>query len=224
MKKDNSKTELFDQIRVLKLNRHYRLGDVFYAKGMRWEHDRNVILSDPSFKNTILYQYLNTLGDIKSKKQDWNSLLTVLKNFSRPVKNGFCVQIRCGDIATDDDYHKQCFIFNQDLFINRIAQQLDKNVSSITIVAAMHYGANNLLNNRYSYTDLNYNTNRTLLSNLFSLIEQKFKLPINIHQNSSDDIKFIDDQFLELIFSGKCILDQGGFGNLVAQIRKKLEI
>jgi hypothetical protein len=94
--------------------------------------------------------------------------------------------------------------------------------SSITIVAAMHYGSNDLLNNRYSYTDHNYSVNKEIINNILYSIEQEFKLPINIFQTSSDDIKFIDESFLELVFSDKCILDNGGFGQCIRNVRNHL--
>lgn len=219
----NDITNLFYKIRILKQNRHYRLGDLFFAHGMRWEYDRNVILTDTKYKHSIMYQYLSTLNNTESKNQEWSSLIKILKNKSQIPKNEFSVHIRCGDIATDNKHHKPCFIFNPDALVDKIAKKLDKTTSTISIVTAMHYGANNLLDNKYTYTQHNYDVNRTLISNILMTIRNKFKLPIVISQYPSIDIKFIDEQFLELIFSDKCVLDHGGFGKLVSTVRSKMK-
>jgi hypothetical protein len=213
---------LFEQIRVLKFNRHYRIGDLILAGGMRWLIDRETILSDPKYKDSILFKYLKTIDINSSQEKNWKSLISILKKIKKPSKNNFCIHIRCGDIATDNQFHKNCFIFNRDRLMHAIDNFLDSQTSSITIVAAMHYGSNDLLNNRYSYTDHNYSVNKEIMNNILYSIEQEFKLPINIFQTSSDDIKFIDESFLELVFSDKCILDNGGFGHCIRHVRNHL--
>lgn len=213
---------LFEQIRVLKCNRHYRIGDLIYARGIRWENDRKIILSDPKYQDSILFKYLKTIDINRPQEINWESLTSISKKFYKPAKDNLCVNIRCGDIATDNEFHQDCFIFNRGRLIHFIDKFLDNQTSSITIVAAMHYGSNDLLDNRYSYTDHNYSVNKKMINNILYSIDQEFKLPINIFQTSSDDIKFIDESFLELVFSDKCVLDNGGFGQCVHHVRNHL--
>jgi len=51
---------LFNQIKIMKSNKHYRLGDLILCRGLRWQHDREIIFSDEQYNNSFLKDYLQS--------------------------------------------------------------------------------------------------------------------------------------------------------------------
>lgn len=207
------------EIRILKHNSVYRIGDLVFCRGIRWLDDRKAILSNPIYKGSILFKYLNTINIFDRNFINWNSLLNIVKEYNAPKDEDLYIYIRCGDIATDNEFHKDCFIFNQNKLLDLVS--LNNGYKSISIIAAMHYGSNDK-NNKYFFTEENYSTNILLLNNLFESLSQKFNFKINILKSDFDDINFIDDQFLKLIHCKNAIIDSGGFGELASILRSKL--
>lgn len=91
---------VFDSIVVLKSNPVYRISDVFFRKGNRWEQDRNTILTNDEYKNSILRDYLLN----KKSEHDYISLRKIIDdhteryNYPVPTTNDLVVHIRTGDV------------------------------------------------------------------------------------------------------------------------------
>lgn len=132
-----------------------------------------------------------------------------------------CINLRCGDIITDNQWHKSCYIFNYQKLLENIKKIFSNRIEKITIVTALHYGSDEI-DNRFYFTKENYNLNLKYLSSIFSDLEKQFKLPISIFSTKSEDIKFIDEQFVKLIYSKLCIFDHGGFGKLINEVRSRI--
>ena len=75
----------------------------------------------------------------------------------------------------------------------------------------------------FFFTNENYYSNLKYLSlSIFTNLNTTFQLPINIFCTESEDLRFIDEQFVKLIYSKFCIFDHGGFGKLINEVRKRL--
>ena len=74
-----------EKIKKLKSNKHYRINDLFFGWGIRWESDREKILSDPDYKGTILFDYLSK----KKQELDYPLFKEIVqsktKQFSYPI-------------------------------------------------------------------------------------------------------------------------------------------
>lgn len=222
-----------NKLRVLSNNKIYRLGDTIYSRGHRWSQDRLTIIRDPKFKDTILYNYFKQI-DIRDDAEDsntgvhWGKLIESVQNFynenQERVKssdNEFCINIRAGDIVTEREHHRQCYMFHHGLLMEEIKKIFTNQIEKITMVTALHYGSDEI-ENRYFFSNKNYNLNLQYISNLIDFLQNELKLPINVFHSESENLKFIDEQFVKLIYSKFCIFDHGGFGQLVNEIRSRL--
>tara|TARA_B100000035_G_scaffold200347_2_gene171368 strand:+ start:787 stop:1479 length:693 start_codon:yes stop_codon:yes gene_type:complete len=229
------KTEsLLAKIRVLKNNKVYRIGDIVYCRGpKRWLMDRISIMNKPKYRNSILYNYLKEINieeDAGNNNDgvEWDKFIKSIKNFyednlvNLKIDNKeLCINIRCGDIVTDNQWHKSCYIFNPEKVIENVNILISDQIEKITILAAMHYGSDEI-DNRFFFDKKNYDLNQKYLSFIFNFLDQNFKLPINIFCTKSDDLKFTDESFTKLIFSDSCVIDHGGFGKLINEVRSRL--
>ena len=85
-----------------------------------------------------------------------------------------CVNIRCGDIATDDQWHKSCYIFNKERLLEDINKRITKNIQKITIVCAFHYGSDEI-DNRFFFTKENYDLNLNYMSSILTSLKKVLK-------------------------------------------------
>ena len=220
------KTEsLLEKIRVLKNNKVYRIGDIVYCRGpKRWLMDRISIINKPKYRNSILYNYLKEIND----GVEWSKFIKSIKKFHEDnlinlkIDNSeLCINIRCGDIVTDNQWHKSCYIFNSGKIVETVKMIISDQIKRITIVAALHYGSDEI-DNRFFFDKNNYDLNQKYLSSIFNLLDQEFRLPINIFCTESDDLKFTDESFTKLVFSDLCVIDHGGFGKLINEVRSRI--
>jgi hypothetical protein len=163
---------IFESIVILKSNPVYRLSDVFFRKGIRWEQDRNTILTDDKYKDSILRDYLLH----KKSENDFVSLRRIIQehtqkyNYAIPGAHDLVVHIRTGDVfGTFNSAVKKKWSYSNikgvlarrilgpnkkpqgrvygtdaydDFFEKVDVDSLD--VSKIIIVSAMHFGANDI--------------------------------------------------------------------------------
>ncbi|MDA8991265.1 hypothetical protein N9H45_07040 [Opitutales bacterium] len=226
--------DLIKKIRILESNKIYRIGDLVYCRGpKRWLKDRIMILSDNKYKNTILYNYLNEIDineDARNTNEGvhWDKLINSIKKFySREFKssesekkeiNELFINIRSGDIVTDNQWHKSCYLFNHDKLVKKVDKYYCDKIKKITIFTAMHYGSDEI-DNRFFFNSENYNLNVKFLSSIFKKLYNRFKCQIDVYSSNSKNIKFIDESFAKLIFSKACIVDHGGFAKLISEVR-----
>lgn len=148
-------------IKVLKENKVYRLADLFYMDGNRWEHDRNIILENSEYKDTILYDYLTQ----KTSEKDFNLFKQIaLKHSSKyenkPSNDDLVFHLRLGDAFNkkgDDkiDNRVDWSYLQYRVFFRKNREYL-KSLNEVKVVTAMNFSADDLSGNFY-YTDDCYN-------------------------------------------------------------------
>lgn len=186
MKRNNLK----NNIKVLKENKHYRFSDLFFKKGVRWEQDRNTILNDSKFKGSILRQYLEQ----KTKEKDYEILKKIIKDYmfknslKYPTKSELVIHLRCGDIFKKDPnlfvkVSKQYKII--DNLIKNQKKIFTKDINKVSVVTAMHFGANELIG-KYFYSEEVYNENIKFLE-FFEDILNKIGYELNVVSNIDFD-------------------------------------
>ena len=221
--------DLFDNIAIFKSNRHYRLGDIIFAKGNRFEYDRSVILNQPEFKNTFLHKYLTHKDP--TQEIDLNLLKKIIYNHRSNIKtdnNTLYINLRLGDsimkgvINSHDTYAEKHGLFahyDKNLYIqisNHINQ--NKSISKIQIISALHFGDNDL-KNIWKFDKNLIADNRAIFNKILKNIQTKFNLPVILIKNDKDQICHIDEDFLVLCCAKNVILDGGGFGESINLIR-----
>ena len=93
---------LVNQVKTIKENSDYRLGDILYQRGNRWKHSLQNVKNKKNYKNTILQKYLrNNIND----GLNYNLLLKCIKNFNnnlftkikKPKDKEIVMHLRLGD-------------------------------------------------------------------------------------------------------------------------------
>ena len=155
---------LLENIRVLRNNKVYRIGDIVYCRGpKRWLKDRLSIINEPKYQGTILYNYLKEInieedaGNTNEGVQ-WTKFIRSIHNFYdeyntylKSETSELCINLRCGDIVTDDQWHKSCYIFNNEKLLENIKKIFSHRIEKITIVTALHYGSDEIDNRFFFY-------------------------------------------------------------------------
>ena len=180
-----------NDVRVLKENKHYRFSDLFFKKGIRWENDRNTILNDIKFKDSILRQYLEQ----KTKEQDYETLKEIIKdyisknNLKCPSESELVIHLRCGDIFEKIDKADARRVKKQYILIDNLFKKQKKiftnKINKVSVVTAMHFGANEL-NQKYFYSKEVYNENIKFLE-FFEGVINNIGYELNIISNNDFD-------------------------------------
>ena len=222
---------LFDQIKILKSNKHYRLGDLILCRGMRWQHDRDIIISSGEYDNSFLKDYLQhrTLDE----GLDSDALKMSLQKHARKLQldeRTLYINIRLGDSVMNDigeinaqnayGRANQLFIFHPEKLMYQVSEILtsNPNINNIQFVTALHFGDNEI-HNWWRFSQEAVDENRRKMEKYFDFIEKKFKLPLSIIPATENKIKHIDNQFLTLCTAKHVILDGAHFGELVVTVR-----
>ena len=221
-------SQAVDRIRVLKSNKFYRVGDLIFKKGVRWERDRETVLSDDSFKGTILRSYLSNIDNSEGSANigvlcDSISQFCNLKKITTPPRNSLSIQLRTGDLVGWPGVRANCYIFCIDHLLHAIEKHVDRNpsINEICIVTAMHFGDNEI-NDQYYFTQDQLDKNKLLINNLLDKIAKKFEnISLSVyHRPDMSDLEFIDAQLCYLVKSLNLILDRGGgFSSVIREAR-----
>lgn len=141
-----------DNIKILKNNTVYRVTDIVFRKGIRWQQDRERILTDKKYRNTILYDYLTKKkceNDLKTFK---NVVKKHQKRYEVPEYTSLVIHLRLGDVMDESvnrdwrNYEKYKRVYGN-LLLHPLLQSLSKAV----IVTSLHFGANSI-NNKFFYS------------------------------------------------------------------------
>lgn len=228
---------MLDQIKLMKSNRHYRIGDVLLRQGFRWQEDRKQILKQKRYKDSLLFTYLSGLKDplfdpFKNRNntlprgiEDIFWFLSLIEDFSFPTENNtLYVHLRAGDIVLNEKNQvssidswgikKNNWLYNQQALIKEI---LKKRKSKISIVSSFHFG-DFFEKKLWTFTEEAFYENQILFLNLFNHILQIQKF--DIYPSQKNDIKNIDEHFILLCNARNVILDNGSFGSLVNLVRQ----
>ena len=221
---------LFDQLEVMKSNRHYRLGDLIFCKGKRWEYDRDQILNNSEFQDTFLRRYLQSKNP--SKKIDENCLKKCAHLFREKVQttdHTLYINFRLGDVVLDHLGNiggEKCygrlldlFLYNPGKLYSNIKQILsNQKINNIKIVSALHFGDNDQ-HGWWQFSEDAVAENKILFDNTCKNIQDLFDLPISIEASEVKNISHIDKDFAILFSAQHVLLDSGGFGDCVNLIR-----
>jgi len=222
---------LFDQIKIMKSNKHYRLGDLILCRGLRWQHDRQIIFSSKEYENSFLKDYLESRT--KDSGIDSQALIECAQKHSKNLNlkdDTLYVNIRLGDsvmepfgkINDEAAYGRvfELFIFHPEKLMYEIFRTLTNNpeINHIQFVTALHFGDNEQ-NNTWRFSQEAVDENRRKMEKYFEFIEKKFKLPLSVIPPKENKIKHIDNQFLTLCTAKHVILDGAHFGELIATVR-----
>lgn len=232
---------MLNEIKLMKSNRHYRIGDILLRQGLRWIEDREAILTQKKYRNSFLYKYLIELDDPLSDPfyDSKNTLprgiedIFWLLNLTQELKpnmesNNLFVHIRAGDIVLNEKneiskfdswgIQKRNWLYNKDELYKNIYNILRSNPSlDIQIISAFHFG-DFYEKKRWSYSEEAYFENQILFLQLLNKILENYNL--NIHPFKVNDIENIDDHFLLLCNADYAIIDNGSFGGVINLIRK----
>ena len=204
------------EVKILKNNCHYRIGDLVLRAGIRWKKDRSVVMSDSVYKKSILGEYLSKLkGKVNFK------LLAKICESRRSEgvpDDQLLVHIRAGDIALEPKRHESCFMFNPEKLIESIEKKITKEIKKIKIITALHYGSNED-NGAYFFSNKSYERNIETLDSLVRLIQSKLKISAKIDGAGLEGVELIDDHFLKLTGAKNVLIDHGGFGKVIKQVR-----
>jgi len=175
-----------DGIRVLKENKTYRIADLILCKGVRWREDRQTILNNSKYADSILFKYL-------SRKRYENDLDTLKKtihehidenNIDQPREDELVVHLRLGDVM--DNYDKRTYDKCLETYKNLARKVPIKKlpVKRATLVTAMHFGANEK-NGKYFFTENAQNRSYTIAELVAS---QLVGLELDVKVFSHEDI------------------------------------
>ena len=225
---------IIEDINIYKSNRHYRLGDVILQRGLRWTHDRDVILNDSIYDNSFLKTYLyhcnrDTIDD--------HALLKAVEEHTRNIgtlDNHLYLSIRTGDVlmTPEGKYDiKNChgtgyrsFLLNPELLYEKIITvKTATNIKSIQLITAMHFGDNEK-HNTWRYNDEIVQKNKVHLLEILQYINENINLTIT-HDNNKHltAIQQIDHDFLTLCTAKHIITEGTHFGELIMKIRNLIK-
>ena len=187
---DEAAYSLFKEIKILEANKHYRFTDLILCRGIRWAQDRQIILEDERYKNTILRKYLERTHNIHLKKpprlRDLHEIIyqhAFENNYKRPGVNSLTLPVRLGDITEEKERFDQSIRLYKNLHRN-IKKLEIPTPKTIYIVSALHYGANEI-NGKYFFSEDSYRKNYELFEIIY---KQLSKLNSKIVLVSSRDI------------------------------------
>jgi hypothetical protein len=196
-----------DNIKILKTNQVYRVTDLVFQKGIRWQQDRETILSDRKYSETILYYYLTQ----KRYERDLETFKRVVRDhqskYEKPSPDSLVIHLRLGDVMDDINgrplYEKSRQICKDLHFIDL------PRLKHATIVTALHFGANTL-NNKYFYSDVAKERSFEILQ----LFSDKLKIKgLNVSYKSTENI---DEDLCFMSGSKYFVRGLSGFSDLIA--------
>lgn len=182
------------KIKKLKSNKHYRVNDLFFGWGMRWQQDRFEILNNPKYKDSILFEYLSK----KEQELDYSLFKEILrrhteeKKYKTPNYDELVIQLRLGDIMDSLDYNfakKKSIYFYSDFFSHIDISGLS--INKITAVTALHFGDNEI-NGKYSYSEKAVEDSFKIVKSLSEQCKKKgYDLNIYSHEDVDQDLCYL---------------------------------
>lgn len=172
------------EVKILKENKVYRVGDLFFKGGVRWKKDRESILNEEKYKDTILFHYLTN----KKKEFDYEAfyqavkLVSFQKKYQKPLDDELVIHLRLGDVMSNFDGRYVFMLNKYDNFYSKIGV---KNIKKVTAVTALHFGANEI-NNLFFYNKRDHDRSLDLLESIKNQTE-RLGLKLNIYSNEDID-------------------------------------
>ena len=214
---------LVHQVKTIKYNSDYRIGDIIYKRGYRWKHSLEKVKKEEKYKDSILQNYLINNSNYELDHTLFLSCINSFNNnrnakISNPIDTEIVMHLRLGDVVTE----KKRFL--QKDYISLIKKIINKNkkINKLTIVTSYQYSpfSEDCLHlapkkDIWMYSDGKQNKNKNSLSDLIKLIEKNFEFKIKIYSNTN-----IDEDLLYCVFAKHLITDIGGFDKLIKTLNK----
>jgi hypothetical protein len=209
---------MIENIKILKHNSDYRVSDIVYKGGERWQHSAEMVLTKPKYNGTILQKYLKINGIYNPANLPL--LLQIIKEYKSPIPNNneLVVHLRLGDVVVHNWFLSKDYI---SLIRNMLQQH--NNINKLTFVTCFAYQvwspeSLHLRKNAHlwKYTDEDQEKNVVKVTKLFNDIKNTFpNLKLNIYSNYN-----IDLDMRYCVFSKYFISDDGGFSKLLLTLQK----
>lgn len=213
MKSSEKAQTLVNDIKILTSNPHYRVADVFYRRGWRYSDSQKNILTRSEFEQTILRNYLLNVEDVNSQ-----CLLTLLnvcneyftkKTFVPAGKEELVIHIRAGDVIDNAWFLKTPF--NEKI-------QCFKHIKKCTIVTCFAFQEYKE-RNKWMFSEEKLSKNKSALFKLIKeLIEEFPNIEFQVFSSLSQD-----DDLVYMLKAENFIPDQGGFSELICDLRDFME-
>lgn len=211
---DQKADYLINKLIVLKSNKYYRIGDIYYNISPRhYENiDKQNVLQDKQFKDSILQNYLlknkNNQENLDLLKQVINDLINK-KNFNLPKNNELVIHLRAGDVVVRKNFLNKDYI----KLIKHIIWQ-HPNINKITFVCCLQYG-NYEEKNRWQYSEEKNNLNKVKIKDLLKKIIYHFpEVQIDVLSNYD-----IDKDIIYMVKSTHFIEGEGRVSKLINELR-----
>ena len=206
----NSLNMLLSKIVTVKDNCDYRLGDVIFKKGFKWEESLENVLNNPIYNNTILKKYLEIVQKQQFKIDILYEICETYKYiYEIPNEKTLVIHVRAGDVCV----HKWFMTKN---YIDLIKKYVDKDnsVENIVFVITFSYGEYKE-RNLWLYSEEKQKQNINTFTNILNACIKEFpNLIFDIYSNEN-----IDKDLIYCIFSTHFIGDVGGFSDLINILR-----
>lgn len=203
-------SQLLSRIVILRSNPHYRMGDVIYRKGLRYEDSTAQVLRLDQFNGTILKDYIQQVENIDVP--DLPLLVNIAqkrissRNMPLPQDDELVIHVRAGDTVELEWYLKKDY-----------QSEIEKHLPSIKSCAFVICYAFQEFHEKdwwmFSYDKLTENMVRVkalFLKLLKAYPDIEFKVVSNTN---------IDDDFCYMARSSYFVPDEGGFSALIWDIK-----
>jgi hypothetical protein len=199
-----------EQVAVLKCNSVYRVGDLTFRSGARWQADRTTIMTSPQYEDTVLRCYLGSMRHDKWDLggPDFQQLYSCCDGNSvkRASNSTFVIHLRLGDSNSRSLGSNSLVAKNA---LKQAAEYLkDKPwIKTITLVTALHFGGYQDKGSNYRYDEKKEREAKQLLKDFMHTLP----LPAVIHSSAN-----IDNDFCFMVTAPHFISpSQGMFGDLL---------
>ena len=203
-----------NSIHIIKSQRDYRVGDIMYRWGLKWQESMHNILHQPEFINTILRNYLlanngnampnaKLLGDIITQAGE-------RKGLGR-LNNTIGVHIRAGDVISLP--HRFLSID----YISKVEKILATNPETIRVLIVVCFAYGDFHERSlWEFTEIKQQANELCMRILFEEFNRRLGKWIDLDIHSSIDA---DDDLIMLFNAHHFISDTGGFSRAITEAR-----
>lgn len=213
---------------VYKHNKHYRLGDIILEQGHRYKHDREIILTNPKYRDSFLYKYLTNI-----KHMPVVDIFNMYSDTINPSDRTLYINLRLGDVVmknTGEINHSECYGKSRGTFLYKPEKlygmvtdivDLNKQINNICLVSALHFGDNEMYN-IWKWSQVAEDENYKLLDPIVYKLKKITNRTITCCETLESDIKTIDYHFLTLCLAKHVIVDNTFFGTVVNNLRQEI--
>jgi len=186
----------YSQVKILRENKVYRMSDVVMGYGPRHQIDRETILAEPQYRETILHDYLVKCPSTCDKQVFVDVVQQHTQRYNQANPNDLVMHVRLGDVMQPELAETKQEIRCKSIY-HTYAQlfykhgQWIRQHGRVTIVTALHFGANEL-NGKYYYTEEAEHNSFETLRRLVEVFESwDMKVSIQSSLNVDEDFCFM---------------------------------